>query len=67
MGTVEIIIVVIVALLVAAVLGYLIYKKVKGESVGCDCGSCSGCPRCSSCKPKDKDFSDGKNKNSMQD
>ena len=59
MGTVEIIIVVVVAVLVAAVLGYLIYKKVKGQSVGCDCGSCGGCPHCNACKPENNDAADG--------
>ena len=36
---------------IESVLAYLIYKKVKGESAGCDCGSCGACPHCGACKP----------------
>lgn len=50
MGPFEIITLVVVGVAVAAIVAYLIYKKVKGESVGCDCGSCSACPHCNACK-----------------
>lgn len=55
MGIGEIITIVVVGVIAAAVIAYLIYKKVKGESVGCDCGSCHGCPHCSTCKPGEMD------------
>lgn len=46
MGPFEIVTIVVVGIAVAGVLAYLIYKKAKGQSVGCDCGSCSACPHC---------------------
>lgn len=47
----EIITIVVVSVLMVAVIAYLIYKKVKGQSVGCDCGgSCSACGHCNACK-----------------
>lgn len=51
MGAFEIVTIVVVGIAVAGVLAYLIYKKVKGESAGCDCGSCGACPHCGACKP----------------
>ncbi len=50
MGVGEIVTIVVVGVIAAGVIAYLIYKKVKGESVGCDCGSCGGCPHCDACK-----------------
>ena len=54
MGAFEIVTIVVVGVTVAGVLAYLIYKKVKGESAGCDCGSCSACPHCNACRSKAK-------------
>lgn len=69
MGIGEIITIVVVAVLMAAVIAYLIYKKVKGESVGCDCGgSCGSCKGCSHCtaKPDQKGDRITKDSNSPQ-
>lgn len=52
MGPFEIVTIVVVGIAVAGVLAYLIYKKAKGQSIGCDCGSCSACPHCSACRSK---------------
>lgn len=54
MGPFEIVTIVVVGIAVVGVLAYLICKKVKGESVGCDCGSCSACPHCNACRSKAK-------------
>lgn len=50
MGAFEIVTIVVVGVAVVGVLAYLIYKKVKGEGVGCDCGSCGACPHCGACR-----------------
>lgn len=61
MGAFEIVTIVVVGIAVAGVLAYLIYKKVKGESAGCDCGSCGACPHCGACKPDAHKKEHGKN------
>ena len=61
MGAFEIATIVVVGVAVAGVLAYLIYKKVKGESAGCDCGSCGACPHCGACKPAAHKKQHGKN------
>ena len=49
MGPVEIVVIVLAVLFVAAVVGWNVYKKLTGKG-GCDCGygcgGCYGCPRC---------------------
>lgn len=52
MGPFEIVTLVVVGVAVAGVLVYLIRKKLKGGSIGCDCGSCSACPHCTACKTR---------------
>ncbi|MGN0814850.1 MAG: hypothetical protein ACI4MH_06440 [Candidatus Coproplasma sp.] len=51
MGAVEIVIIVVCCVAVAAVVGAVIYKKVKGIPTDCGCG-CANCPH--SCSGKDK-------------
>ncbi|MDE5943843.1 MAG: FeoB-associated Cys-rich membrane protein [Clostridia bacterium] len=46
----DIAILIVVCLAVAAVVGWLIYRKVKHKGGGCDCG-CGGCTACDKCKP----------------
>lgn len=52
MNAFDIIIVAVIALSVVAVLGFGIYKKVKGKGGCCDCGcsSCGACHACDKCK-----------------
>ncbi len=47
----DIAVLVIVCVAVAAVAGWLIYRKVKHKGGCCDCG-CGGCSSCDKCKPK---------------
>ncbi len=47
----DIAVVVVISVAVAAVVGWLIYKKIKGKGGCCDCG-CSGCTACDKCKNK---------------
>lgn len=50
MGPVDIAVLVIVCVAVAAVSAYLIYRKVKHKGGGCDCGGgCEGCSACRNC------------------
>ncbi len=46
----DIAILVVVCVAVAAVFGWLIYRKVKRKG-GCDCG-CDGCSSCNHCQTK---------------
>ncbi len=45
MGVIEIVIISVAVGIVAAVLGVVIWRKVKGKGgcSGCDCASCKGC------------------------
>ena len=47
MGACDIIVLVAISVAVVGVIGWLIYRKVKGKG-GCDCG-CSGCTACDKC------------------
>lgn len=60
MGTIDILIIVGIALLVAGIVGYMIWKKIKGEKIGCGCG-CGSCPHAGACggKPAQKETDDG--------
>ena len=49
----DIAVVVVISVAVAAVVGWLIYKKIKGKGGCCDCSSCSGCTACRKGKKKD--------------
>lgn len=51
MGATEIIIIVLCAAAVVAVVGTVIYKKIKGKPTDCGCG-CANCPH--ACPGKDK-------------
>jgi hypothetical protein len=53
MSVFDIIVIVAVSVAFVAVVGTIIYRKVKGKSSGCDCG-CQGCPHCSACHPSPK-------------
>ena len=48
MKPIDIIMIVATALIVVAIVAYIIIKKIKGEKVGCGCG-CSSCPHASAC------------------
>lgn len=52
MNPVDIAVVVIIGVVVIAVAGRLIYRKVKHKGGCCDCG-CNGCTMCDKCKHKD--------------
>jgi hypothetical protein len=54
MSVFDIIAVCVIAVAFVAVVGTVIYKKIKGKSSGCDCG-CDCCPHCSACHPSKKD------------
>lgn len=59
MSPFDIVIIVAVSVAFVAVVGVLIYKKVKRKGGGCDCG-CEGCPHACNCHPaKDGKKSDG--------
>ncbi len=45
MKPIDIAIIVVVAALFAAALGYIIYRKLKHKG-GCDCGDCASCGAC---------------------
>ena len=53
MGAFDIAIIVVISLAVVGVIGWLIYRKVKGKGGCCDCG-CSGCTACDRGKKEDK-------------
>ncbi len=53
MGPFEIIVVIAAVLIVVGVIGFNIYKKVTGKSMGCGC-DCSGCSACSHCQSPSK-------------
>lgn len=54
MGPVDIAVIVIVSVAVAAALGYIIYRKVKHKGGCCDCSDCSSCGgTCPHCAPKE--------------
>ena len=48
MGAFDIAVIVIISVAVVGVIGWLIYRKVKGNG-GCDCG-CGSCSACDKCK-----------------
>ena len=45
MGAVDIAVIVIVSVAALGIIGYFIFRKLKGKSIGCDCG-CQGCTLC---------------------
>ena len=53
MGAFDIAVIVAVSVAVAAVTGWLIYRKVKHTGGCCDCG-CSGCTLCDKCNREEK-------------
>lgn len=54
MNTIDIAVIVIVGVAFIAVMGYLIYRKVKGKGGCCDCGcSCSLCNACPHCNTRE--------------
>ncbi|HBN13078.1 MAG TPA: FeoB-associated Cys-rich membrane protein [Clostridiales bacterium] len=55
MNGIDIAVIVIVSVAVLGVIGWLVYKKVKHKSIGCDCGyGCNGCTMCDKGKKEDK-------------
>lgn len=52
MGVIEIVVIIISAAIVAAVIGLIIWRKVKGKKPDCGCGCGSSCPHCSGCSSK---------------
>lgn len=62
---VDYVIVVVMALIVAAIVAFLIWKKATGRGGCCDCdgcpssqgcsGKCSSCTSCAGCPPKQED------------
>ena len=52
MNAFDIVVIVLVAIAFVGAVGYLIWRKAKGNG-GCDCG-CSGCPHACNCG-KNKD------------
>ena len=60
MGTADILIIVAIALIVVGIVAYMVWKKIKGEKIGCGCG-CGSCPHASACggKPAQKETDNG--------
>lgn len=55
MQPIEIVVIVISVLIVVAVLGNYIYKKVTHKNTGCSgCSGCNGCSNCSGCNTQNK-------------
>ena len=48
MKPVDIIIIAAIAVVAAAIIAYILYKKCKGEKIGCGCG-CKTCPHAGAC------------------
>ncbi len=56
MKPIDIILIAALALIVGAIVAYIVRKKIKGEKIGCGCG-CQSCPHASVCggnKPAQK-------------
>lgn len=53
MNGVDIAVIVFVCVAAAAVVGWFVYRKLKGKKIGCDC-DCSSCGGCTLCH-KDED------------
>lgn len=53
MGAFDIAVIVAVSVAFAAVVGIMIWRKVKHKG-GCGCGTCAGCAGCRACKNTDK-------------
>lgn len=49
MGPIEIVVIVAAALIVLAVIGFAVRRKLKGKG-GCGCGDCSACRGCAHAK-----------------
>lgn len=55
MGTFDIIVIAIICVAVLAVIGTVIYKKIKHKGGGCGCGcGCEGCSSCNLCEKNGK-------------
>lgn len=54
MQPLDIVILVVCCAAFAVAVGFLVYRKLKGKSAGCDYG-CEGCPHSCSCGGKKKD------------
>lgn len=52
MKPIDYIIITVLAVVVVAIVGYIVRKKIKGETIGCDCHTCHGCPHAGSCGGK---------------
>ncbi len=46
MNAFDIVVTVIIAVSALAVIGWLIYKKIKGKGGCCDCSGCTACDKC---------------------
>ena len=53
MSPCDIIVLIVISVAVVGVIGWLIYRKVKGKGGCCDCG-CNNCPACDKGKRKDR-------------
>lgn len=55
MGPVDIAVIVIVGAAFVAVVGTMVYRKIKHKGGGCSyCDGCSGCAHCNCCDSKKK-------------
>lgn len=52
MGPFDIAVIVVLSVAVLAVIGTVIYRKVKHKGSGCGCG-CDSCSACDKCRDKD--------------
>ncbi len=54
MKPIDIVILALVALLVVGIIVYVLWKKKKGEKIGCGCGGCNGCGSANACPSMQK-------------
>ena len=52
MKPIDYIIIVALAVVVVAIVAYIVRKKMKGETIGCDCNACRACPHAGACGGK---------------
>ena len=54
MKPIDYIIIVVLAVVIVAIVAYIVRKKVKGEKIGCDCNACHACPHAGACGGKNE-------------
>ena len=52
MKPIDYIIIAVLAVVVVGIVAYIVRKKLKGETIGCDCKTCHACPHAGACGGK---------------